>query len=67
MMEMLELIAGIVLTVLALSAFVYSLPRHGKTVWFAGSEWEGYAVVAMVGGFGMGVIFIILGIADLMT
>jgi hypothetical protein len=66
-MPMLELITGVVLITLTLAAFVYSLPRKGKHAWFVGSEWEGYVVVFMVGGFGLGAVFIILGLGDLMT
>ena len=47
-----ELIAGIVLVLLSLGAFVYSLPRHGKTARFVGTEWEGYVVVMMIGVLG---------------
>jgi hypothetical protein len=64
---MLELISGLVLTAITLLGFVYSLPRKGKHAWFVGSEWEGYVVVLMVGGFGLGAVLIILGVGDLMT
>jgi hypothetical protein len=67
MMEALELISGIVLMVLTAAIFFYSLPRNGKTAWFVGTEFEGYAVVLMVGGFGLGAVFILLGITELMT
>jgi hypothetical protein len=66
-MPMLELISGVVLTVITLVAFIYSLPRKGKHAWFVGSEWEGYVVVLMVSGFGLGTVLIILGLGDLMT
>jgi hypothetical protein len=64
---MLTLVSGIVLVALAGGAFVYSLPRRGKSAWFVGSELEGYAVVAMIGGLGMGLILVMAGIADVRT
>ena len=53
-----ELIAGILLAVLSLGAFVCSLPRHGKTARFVGTEWEGYVVVMMIGFLGIGVVLV---------
>jgi len=55
------LIVGAVLFVVALAAFIFSLPRGGKTAWFVGSEWEGYVVVFMLGVFGLGVMLLING------
>ena len=59
------LIGGVVLIVLTVSLFVYSLPRGGKTARFVGSEWEGYVVVAMVGALSIGLIMTIVGAAQL--
>jgi hypothetical protein len=50
---------------LALVAFVFSLPRRGKTARFVGTHWEGYAVVAMLCTFGVGLMFVLSGAADL--
>jgi hypothetical protein len=66
-MPMLELTSGLILTAITLFSFVYSLPRNGKHARFVGTEWEGYTVVLMVGGFGLGAVFIILGLGDLLT
>jgi hypothetical protein len=60
-----ELIAGIVLVLLSLGAFVHSLPRHGKTARFVGTEWEGYVVVMMIGVLGIGVVLVIHSAAAL--
>ena len=35
-----------------------SLPRHGKTARFVGTEWEGYVVVMMIGFLGIGVVLV---------
>jgi hypothetical protein len=59
------LILGIALMALALVAFVFSLPRRGKTARFVGTHWEGYAVVAMLCTFGVGLMFVLSGAADL--
>jgi hypothetical protein len=52
----LALIAGLALIALAVAAFLYSLPRGGKTAPFVGTEWEGYAVTTMIGTAGIGFI-----------
>jgi hypothetical protein len=41
-----------VLVLLAVAAFVYSPPRQGKIARFVGTEWQGYAVVLMIGVLG---------------
>jgi hypothetical protein len=58
---------GIVLMLGAAACFVYSLPRDGKTARFVGGEWEGYAVVAMIGGVGIGILLIITATISLMN
>jgi hypothetical protein len=60
------LISGILLMVLAAVAFVYSLPRGGKTAWFVGAEWEGYVVVSMIGSLGVGAMLVFAGTAQLL-
>ena len=50
----------------AVAVFYYSLPRNGKLAKFVGTEWEGYAVVGMIGVFGIGAILIITGLAQAM-
>jgi hypothetical protein len=59
------LILGIALMALALVVFVFSLPRGGRTARFVGTHWEGYAVVAMLCTFGVGLLLVISGTADL--
>jgi len=60
-----SLIFGGVLFVAALAAFFFSLPRGGKSAWFVGSQWEGYVVVFMLGVFGLGVMLLINGAAQM--
>ena len=47
-----DFVGGLLLVLLSGAAFVYSLPREGKTARFVGTEWEGYAVVLMIGAGG---------------
>ena len=61
-MQFLELIAGIVLTVVAVAGVYFSLPRGGKTAGFVGSQWEGYIVTAMIGSFAIGIILVFRGL-----
>jgi hypothetical protein len=49
------------LMALAVTAFLYSLPRGGKTATFVGTEWEGYAVTTMIGGLGIGFMLVLVG------
>jgi hypothetical protein len=44
-----------------------SLPRKGKTLWFVGTEWEGYVAVALVGGLGIGMLLVIAGMTSMLT
>ena len=60
------LIVGVVLFLGSLAVFAFSLPRHGKTAKFVGTEWEGYAVVAMLCTFGLGLLFVISGVTELL-
>lgn len=59
------LIFGLVLIALAAGAFVYSLPRGGRTARFVGTKWEGYAVVVLIGAVGIGIIMAITGAIQL--
>lgn len=52
------LILGLVLLLAAVGAFVFSLPRGGKTARFVGSKWEGYAVVLLICAFGLGLMLV---------
>ena len=61
-----SVIFGIALSLAAVAVFYYSLPRNGKLAKFVGTEWEGYAVVGMIGVFGIGAILIITGLAQAM-
>ena len=58
---MTPLITGAALLLLSVGAFFYSLPRDGKVARFVGSKWEGYIVVVMIGGLGIGAMFVISG------
>ena len=57
---------GVALIALAFAAFVYSLPRGGKTARFVGTEWEGYVVTTMIGAVGIGFMLSLVGVAALM-
>ena len=61
-----NLFFGVALIALALAAFVYSLPRGGRTARFVGTEWEGYVVTTMIGVAGIGFILSLDGAAALM-
>jgi hypothetical protein len=61
------LLLGVVLMAAAAAVFVFSLPRGGRTARFVGTEWEGYAVVAMLCTLGVGVMLTITGVADLLN
>jgi hypothetical protein len=56
---------GVALVLLAITAFYRSLPRRGKMARFVGTEWEGYAVVGLIGILGIGVIMVIAGTIEL--
>jgi len=58
-------IIGIAFIVLAVTAFIYSLPRGDRLAPFVGTNWEPYAVVMMVVLLGAGVVMIISGSAEL--
>lgn len=60
------LIVGVVLFFGSLAVFAFSMPRHGKTAKFVGTEWEGYAVVAMLCTFGLGLMLVISGVTELL-
>jgi hypothetical protein len=47
-------IFGLALSLVAIAAFFYSLPRKGKTAWFVGTAGEGYVVVAIIGALFVG-------------
>jgi hypothetical protein len=58
-------IIGIAFVVLAVTAFIYSLPRRDRLAPFVGTNWEPYAVVMIVVLLGAGVVMIISGITEL--
>jgi hypothetical protein len=60
------LLLGILIAALAVVAFVFSLPRGGKTARFVGSQWEGYVVVLMLCTFGVGLMLMASGAAQLL-
>jgi hypothetical protein len=57
-------IIGVVFVVLAVTAFVYSLPRGGRLARFVGTEWEPYAVVMMISFLATGLVMTIVGIVE---
>jgi len=59
-----RVISGIALSLAAVAVFYYSLPRDGKMAKFVGTEWEGYAVVAMICVFSIGAILTVTGLAQ---
>jgi hypothetical protein len=64
---MITLAFGVVLTVLAGAFFYFSLPKEGRTARFVGSEWEGYVVVAYICIFGLGVLLLVNGAAQMIA
>jgi hypothetical protein len=64
---MVTLVFGIVVMVLMGGFFAYSLPRGGRSAWYVGSEWEGYIVVVMIGSFGVGLMFAVQGLIDVLA
>ena len=59
-----SVIIGLVFVVMAVAAFVYSLPRGDRRAIFVGTEWEAYAVVAMIGLLAAGLVMTVVGIAE---
>ncbi len=57
-------IIGIAFVVLAVTAFIYSLPRGDRVAPFVGTNWEPYAVVVMVVLLGAGFVMIISGMVE---
>ncbi len=53
------LILGIIIFLAAAAAFVFWLPRGGKTARFVGTEWEGYVVVLLICAFGLGSMLVV--------
>ena len=58
------IVAGLALIFTAATVFYLSLPRGGKVARFVGTEWEGYAVVAMIAVLAIGVIMTVVGFAS---
>jgi hypothetical protein len=52
------LISGLAVTLVAIAALFFSMPRKGKTAWFVGTELEGYLVVLMIAALGVGLAMI---------
>ena len=59
------LIAGILMVVLAVGSFAYSLPRGGQHARFVGTQWEGYVVVGMIAVTGAGLIMVVSAMVEL--
>jgi hypothetical protein len=60
-----NVIIGVVFVVLAVAAFIFSLPRGSRVAPFVGTAWEGYAAVMMISLFAVGLVMIISSIAEL--
>jgi hypothetical protein len=58
-------ITGVVFVVVAVTAFIYSLPRGGRVARFVGTNWEGYAVVMMISLLASGAVLIVSGLSEL--
>jgi hypothetical protein len=58
-------IIGVVFIVVAVTAFIFSLPRGGKVARFVNTNWEGYAVVIMISLLALGAVLLVSGIAEL--
>ena len=61
------IIIGVVCLVLAVTAFIYSLPRGDRRAIFVGTEWEAYAVVAMISLLAAGLVMTVSGIVELVN
>jgi len=59
-----SVIFGIALSLAAVAICYYSLPRDGKMAKFVGTEWEAYAVWAMICVFSIGAMLTIMGLAQ---
>jgi len=59
------IVAGLALIVTAATVFYLCLPRDGKVARFVGTEWESYAVVAMIAVLAIGTIMTVVGAASL--
>ena len=59
------LFAGVVLLAASGAAFLYSLPRDGKTARFVGGQSEGYVVVGLVCALGLGLVLALTGALEL--
>ena len=60
-----NLILGLALVAISIGVFWASLPRHGKTAKFVGTEWEGYIVAGLIGVLGIGAVMIVSGLVQL--
>ena len=60
-----NLILGLALVAISLGVFRASLPKHGKTAKFVGTEWEGYIVAGLIGILGIGAVMIVSGLVQL--
>lgn len=58
------IIIGLACAALGLAAFIYSLPRGGRSARFVGTEWEAYAVVMMISLFMIGIVITLVGITE---
>ena len=62
-----NLIYGLALVALSIGAFLFSLPRNGKTAIFVGTQWEGYIVALFIGVLGIGGVLTITGLASMIA
>ena len=59
-----NVIIGLSFVGLAVTTFIYSLPRGGRVARFVGTEWEAYAVVMMISLLAVGVVMTVVGLAE---
>ncbi|MGV3634229.1 MAG: hypothetical protein ACO1NY_07745 [Pseudorhodoplanes sp.] len=62
---MTSLIAGIVVLIVTVGLFLYSLPRGGKYHRFVGTEFEPYVAVAFTAGLALSFTLTLTGILGL--
>ena len=60
-----NLIIGVVLTVAAIAGLLLARPRNGKPAAFVGTNAEVPIALIILGAFGLGVMLIVVGVAEL--
>ena len=60
-----NLIIGVVLTVAAIVGLLMARPRNGKPAVFVGTSAEVPIALAILGAFGVGIMLIVVGVAEI--